>query len=186
MGSLLMIFFLATFAFAKFESTIALFGQTVFHLDFRENFLLYAYFGLILVLAQGGVRSMSKRMSATTIGWIGSLMLLVGMLGLVGSAYWVSRTVLYLASVVLVTGFAFLTTSSQSLISMRSRSDEQGGILGLNQSLSSLARILGPILGNVAFGISSMLPYAISAGLMGFVFVLYIRLPRTEWGPAKD
>jgi MFS family permease len=180
MGSLLAIFFLATFAFAKFESTIALFGQTVFQLDFRENFLLYAYFGLILVLAQGGVRSMSKRMSATSIGLMGGLMLFLGMLGLIGSAHWASRPILYVASVVLVTGFAFLTTSSQSLISMRSRSDEQGGILGLNQSLSSLARILGPILGNIAFGVSPMLPYAISAGLMGLVVIHYARLPKQE------
>jgi MFS family permease len=182
-ASLLFVFFLATFAFAMFESTIALFGQTVFQLDFRENFLLYAYFGFILVLAQGGVRSMAKRMPPTSIGWLGTLFLLAGMLGLVTSARLVSKPVLYGSAIVLVAGFAFLSTSSQSLLSTRSRADEQGGILGLNQSLSALARILGPLLGNIAFGLHTTTPYVLSAGMMGIVLALYLRLPKGDLQP---
>ncbi|MBY0588763.1 MFS transporter [bacterium] len=178
--SLLFVFFLATFAFAKFESTIALFGQKVFQLNLGENFLLYAYFGFILVLAQGGVRSLAKRLAPQSIGLMGTVLLLAGMVGLVASAHYSSKGYLYLAAVVLVTGFAFLTTSSQSLLSTRSRADEQGGILGLNQSFSALARILGPLLGNIAFSVQPTLPYAISAILMVVVIVLYLRLPRWD------
>lgn len=179
-ASLLFVFFLATFAFATFESTIALFGQKVFQLELRENFLLYAYFGFILVLAQGGVRSLAKRMAPQSIGLSGTILLLAGMIGLVASSQYTSRPILYIAAVILVTGFAFLTTSSQSLLSTRSRADEQGGILGLNQSLSALARILGPLLGNIAFGLAPILPYAASASLMVIVIILYLRLPRWQ------
>jgi len=70
-----------------------------------------------------------------------------------------------------------LTTSSQSMISLRSRADEQGGILGLNQSTASLARILGPLVGNAAFGVQHQLPYWISAGLMVLVVGMVMFLP---------
>lgn len=176
-GSLIGIFFIATFAFAGFESTVARFAFEIFHLDLRSNFLLFAYFGFLLVLAQGGVRSLSKRMADEQIGLTGAGLLLAGMLIIVIAAEMGSQAVLYVAPVVLVAGFAFLTTSTQSLISQRSRADDQGGILGLNQSASSMARIAGPIVGNVAFGLRPTLPYLLAAGLMMLVVVALARLP---------
>ena len=43
---------------------------------------------------------------------------------------------------VIVTGFAFVNPSLNSLLSRRSDPARQGGILGIGQSISSLARIL--------------------------------------------
>jgi hypothetical protein len=48
---------------------------------------------------------------------------------------------------VVVSGFAFMTPSLNSLLSRWSDPTKQGGILGLGQSASSLARILGPLAG---------------------------------------
>ena len=176
-ASLIGVFFLATFSFAVFESTIALFANAVFSLELKQNFYLFAYFGFLLVMAQGGVRGFSRRMSPESIGFTGTILLLLGMLGLVGASAIHSLALFYVVPVVLITGYAFLTTSSQSMISLRSRADEQGGILGLNQSTASLARIFGPLIGNEALGLQVQLPYWISAGLMVVVVALVLLLP---------
>ncbi len=183
MGSLLTIYFLATFAFAKFESTIALLGQVVFSARFPRELSAVRLFRLILVLAQGGVRSMSKRMSATSIGLSGSLMLFLecwsGRFGAVGISPGSLCLVGYFGGWLRVLD----DIVAQSLISMRSRSDEQGGILGLNHHCRRWRGFSGSDPGNIAFGISPTLPYAISAGLMAFVFFHYSRLLRREIKP---
>ena len=50
-----------------------------------------------------------------------------------------------LALAIIVSGFAFITPSLNALISRRSDPARQGSILGVAQSISSLARILGPM-----------------------------------------
>jgi MFS family permease len=73
-----------------------------------------------------------------------------------------------------VIGFAFLTPSAQALISKRSDPGRQGEVLGVNQSFSALARILGPLTGVVLFELwpSHVLPYAASAVMLAVVMVL--------------
>jgi hypothetical protein len=88
-------------------------------------------------------------------------------------------TVGFLADLsVTVAGFALMTPSVQALISRLSAADRQGEILGVNQSASALARILGPVAGLSLFtlGSSHVLPYAFSASLLALVFLLTLRL----------
>ena len=79
-----------------------------------------------------------------------------------------------------VIGFAFLTPSIQALISKRTDPDRQGEILGVNQSFSALARILGPLVGNVLFFAHSshVLPYVSSALLLALVLALLTKIRR--------
>jgi MFS family permease len=48
---------------------------------------------------------------------------------------------------IVVSGFAFMTPSLNSLLSRWTDPTKQGGILGIGQSMSSLGRILGPLAG---------------------------------------
>jgi MFS transporter, DHA1 family, tetracycline resistance protein len=77
-----------------------------------------------------------------------------------------------------VMGFAFLTPSVQSLISRRSDPTKQGEILGVNQSASALARILGPLMGLSLFDVarSHILPYLAGTALLVIVFLLTLRI----------
>ena len=54
----------------------------------------------------------------------------------------------------------------------------QGEILGVNQSMSALARILGPAIGSFLFFVtpSHVMPYVAGAALMAIVLVLALRL----------
>ena len=65
-----------------------------------------------------------------------------------------------------VVGFAFVNPSLQSLLSRRSDPREQGSILGLGQSMTSLARILGPVFGVSLFARQSDFPYWAAASFM--------------------
>ena len=59
-----------------------------------------------------------------------------------------------------------MNPSLQSLISRRSDPAQQGGILGLAQSASTLSRILGPLCAWPLFAISPAWPYWTATALM--------------------
>jgi MFS family permease len=79
---------------------------------------------------------------------------------------------------ILVTGFALMTPSVQALVSKAADPTRQGEILGVNQSMSALARILGPAAGSFLFFVepSHVMPYVAGAALMVVVLVLTLRL----------
>jgi MFS family permease len=84
------------------------------------------------------------------------------------------------ALAIAVTGFAFLTPSVSSLISRRSDPSQQGGILGVNQAASAMARILGPIVGLSLYMATSshLLPYLEAACLILMMLPLVPRIRR--------
>jgi MFS family permease len=83
-----------------------------------------------------------------------------------------------IAIAVCVFGFAFLNPSLNGLISKRSDPHRQGEILGINQSFSALARILGPTIGMVLFSVEKthMLPYTVAAVMLAIVLVLLTKV----------
>jgi MFS family permease len=191
-GALIVIFFLSTLAFANFEPTLALLTTTGgLRLSDQKNFLLFAYVGLVLALAQGGLyRPLAKRYSEVTFIWLGAILMAFGLsaLGIVAAfseAPTENRGMLLTALLailaVAVTGFAFVTPSVQALISRLSDPNRQGEILGVNQSASAMARILGPALGVPLYFLtpSHILPYIFGTALLLLVMVLTARLGPT-------
>ncbi|MFN8708057.1 MAG: MFS transporter, partial [Planctomyces sp.] len=88
--------------------------------------------------------------------------LLIGMTG----ARILPREALWVILPIVVIGFSAVTPSLQSLLSQAASSDEQGAVLGTGQSLSSLARILGPMFGIPLLRYSPATPYFLGAGLI--------------------
>jgi MFS family permease len=78
------------------------------------------------------------------------------------------RFAFYAGSCLTVVGFAFVNPSISSLISRRTDRDQQGAVLGVNQSFASLGRIVGPLVGMSLFSLhpSHCLPYAASVGVL--------------------
>ncbi|TMQ33469.1 MAG: MFS transporter, partial [Planctomycetota bacterium] len=150
-GTLILAFFLSTLAFACFEPTLALLTQDLLGYSDRANFLVFAYVGLVLTLAQGILyRRLAKRgVGEIPLMLIGAALMAVG-LGAVGAAaalkadYPPTASVLvaFLAAItVAVVGFSFVTPSASALISRRSDPAKQGEILGVNQSANAVSRI---------------------------------------------
>ncbi len=166
-GPLLATMFLTTFAFAQFESTLSLLTKSL-GLSDQKNFYVFAYLGFLLTLAQGLlVRRLLPRIGERWMALTGSMLLTVGLL-LVGMLARPSASpdenrselaALFAVLPVSIVGFAALTPSLQSLLSLRSDPGEQGGVLGLGQSMSALARILGPVAGIALIKSDPRYPY---------------------------
>ncbi len=201
-GLLLLTAFIAVFSFANFESTLSVqiehlvndsddadasllgwFVRTVegWGYDNPEDVAIlivcaaFAYLGIILTLAQGVlVRRLADRLSEGTMAICGAFTALIGFSLLAWATMHADFTLLLIAMAVEVLGFALVNPSLQSLISRRSDPAQQGGVLGLSQSATSLARILGPVFGLRLFKESPELPYFGAAGLMVLALVLIV------------
>jgi DHA1 family tetracycline resistance protein-like MFS transporter len=178
---LLLLGFLTITCFALMESTLGLLGKQVHHLDYLEVGLLFTWLGFWSAVVQGTVvRRHMHRVGEARFVLLGTLLLAGGMIG-----FSVAPSLLWLIvlSPLAVFGFATITPSLNSLLSRRSERGVQGGIMGVNQSLQSLARIVGPMLGLSLFGVSVPLPFWVGAGIMAACFALGLLLAR---GPAVD
>jgi MFS transporter, DHA1 family, tetracycline resistance protein len=170
-GLLLVIFFLATFAFANFESTFALFLNGRLKLDTAHTMYFFVFVGILAAFIQGGlIGRLVKRFGERKLILTGALLLIPGYL-LVLVAHSVPQLMVYL--VFLAMGAGFTNPALSSLVSRLSTAEEQGGILGIYQSMSSLARITGPFWGVFAFKeFGDTVPYATAAGVACVVAVL--------------
>jgi MFS family permease len=187
-GLLLVTIFVCVFSFANFESTLSLMISASgggYAFDFREVCLTFAYIGLVLTLVQGGiVRRLSGRLPESTMASAGTVAEICGFGLLAWAATHASLGLLLTGLAVLVSGFAFITPSLNSLLSRRSDPEKQGGILGIGQSVASLARIVGPMAGvplieshalAETFGVpAAVLPLGLGAVLMALGLVLVV------------
>ena len=170
--------FITTFAFAQFESTLSLLTRE-FGYSSKRNFLLFAYIGAILMVGQGVlVRRFLPKIGEYKMALLGVVLMTLGfvLIALTGNRTLPPSALWYILPIVTI-GFSAVTPSLQSLLSQSASDDEQGAVLGTGQSLSSLARILGPYIGIQLLDVSAATPYFAGAGLMvlGGVAVASIR-----------
>ncbi|MHC5010222.1 MAG: MFS transporter [Planctomycetota bacterium] len=172
---ILLLTFIATFAFALFESTLALLAKERFEgWGPRSNGLLFSYIGLSLAIAQGVfVRRFMGRVGEVRFAIAGSVLLAIGLLAV---GYAPTPLLLALVAPVAVFGFAMLSPSLASLLSRRTDAHTQGEVLGVSQSMQSLARIVGPVVGNALLAIGLHLPYWGGAAVVGVGFLMSLGL----------
>ena len=183
-GMVLLTIFVTTCAFAQFESTLSLLTEALGESD-QDNFLIFAYVGLILTLSQGFiVRRLSTKLEPKLLALGGTAVIIVGLLliGFAGKNGSVSQ--LFMVLPIAVVGFSAVTPSLQALLSLRTATENQGEMLGLGQSMSALARIAGPIIGMRMFDETHVeWPYWTGAAMMGVGLVL-VALQRGGQGSA--
>ena len=175
-GFVVLTMFFTTFAFAQFESTLTRLTQEK-GLSDRNNFYVFAYVGFILALSQGLlVRRLMPRLREFKMALAGIVLMSAGMLLIAATTGSESNGLLYAILPICVVGFSALQPSMQSMLSLRSPDDRQGEFLAVGQSCSSLARILGPLVGLTLFDISMSLPYLLGGGLMALCTLLLLTL----------
>jgi MFS family permease len=187
-GALVLIYFLSIFAFANFEATLARLTKEAFGMTDDDNFLVFAFIGVVLMLAGGFYRPLAKRLPESRLLSAGVALMIVGLGGLGVVAWLVHRdaatgispmleTIFYVVASVAVVGFAFVNPSVSALISRNADPERQGEVLGVNQSFASLGRILGPFLGSLLFSVndSRTLPFAMAVAVLLVVAALVPR-----------
>ncbi len=181
-GLLVGVFFLATFCFSCFESTLPLLVSDNFHLNIQTDeasastvIYLFAYCGIISAFVQGGAIGrlvkklgepklivMSLVFTAVSLGLIpfikGTVALSWGTLIRPEGLPWLLMLgVLALLSV----GSALTRPPLFGLLSNLTPGNEQGETIGVAQSAGSLARILGPIFATTTLHYLPPLPYLV-------------------------
>lgn len=148
-GVLIILFFIQTFAMANIYGTFALIGYEHYHFTDMQNGLMYGILGLVSAIVQGGLlKFISKYMDQKKLIKLGSVTM---MLGLALIPYGINFAGLALIISLLSFGSGILQPTILSMISTIAPDTEQGITLGTNQSMSSLARVLGPFWGGFAF-----------------------------------
>jgi len=178
-GAVLGLFFVATLCFSGMEAILALFSQRFFGWGPHEIGYLFAYVGVVAASMQMGiVGNLARRFGERALVRAG--------LFLMGAAFVTAGLVPPLALFLVVMGAiavasGLLTPSLSGLVSIATPPEEQGGILGIYQSLGSLARAVGPFLGGLVFDVVSPGAPLWMAGIVLFAAALAAaRLPRRE------
>ncbi|MEW5975008.1 MAG: MFS transporter [Acidobacteriota bacterium] len=171
LGLYLALFFIATFAFANLEATFALMTERKFGYNAHHNGLLFAYIGVLITVMQGGfIGLLVKRFGEQRLVRIGLFSMVLSLALL---PYAAGLATLLLVLVALSFGHGAAGPSITSLISQLSGQDDQGGTLGMAQSLASLARILGPVWGGFTFDrFGFQYPYLTGSLFMAVAFLL--------------
>lgn len=157
--------FVLTLAFAMMESTFTLFAEHVRHLGPQEVGRMFGIAGVVTIIIQGGlIGRLAKRYGEARLIPIGLVVLALGLALLPsGPPFWPMVGVFAIIAV----GQGITGPSLQSLISQATDEDEQGFVLGTNQSMSALARALGPTIGGAVYTFwSPPAPFYLSSGIL--------------------
>jgi DHA1 family tetracycline resistance protein-like MFS transporter len=169
LGFVLVIYFMFIVAFSIMTTSFSLFTMFRFGYDAQHTGYLFAYVGILAVIVQGGlIGRLVKRFGEMPLVVVGAF-LFAGSLFAVPFVGPAAGGLLAL----LVGGGLFSignSLSAPSLTSLASKSvgpSEQGSVLGVTQSVASLARAVGPALAAVL--IHSAIAYQGADGALHFM-----------------
>ena len=168
-GLLVGLFFLATFCFSTFETTLGWLVQNNFSLDATTEkdaqtvSYLFAFAGFVGAMVQGGAIGRLVKM-------FGEKKLIVISLALTGLSLGplpFAREWLPFLAVLggLAVGSSMARAPIFGMISINAPASEQGATIGVAQSAGSLARIAGPVFAGAAFQYRQDLPYLVCGGI---------------------
>ena len=144
----LSIYFLFVVAFSIMTSSFAFYTMFRFGYDAKHTGYLFAYVGLIAVIIQGGlIGRLVKRFGELPLVIAGALCFAVSLFAVpfVGPAAG-GLAALLIGGGVFSMGNSLATPALTSLASKSVGAAEQGTVLGVTQSVASLARAVGPSL----------------------------------------
>ena len=140
---------MAGLAMTGLEATYALWVNEAHGWGARETGLFFGYIGVILVIVQAGLIGPAKR----AIGERGILYLGLAFAAAGMALVAISDTVLlvFVNGALIAFGYGFIDPSVSSLISRNTPAGRQGAVMGVLQSVASLARIIGPAAAGLLF-----------------------------------
>ncbi|MCB0004910.1 MAG: MFS transporter [Anaerolineales bacterium] len=187
---ILIVTFVGQFAFGILISTFALFGEAVLFADYDADAV---NLGVGLLLAIVGIGQfftqmvllpwLVKRTDDGSLVVIGSILRTISMLiySALTTPVWAG-----IASASFAMGQGTTMPPLQSLVTRTVSDKLRGGILGVFQSVSSLATILSTALAGVLFAIHPTVPYWISTGLFAASLLLAVAVRRWSQAQKQD
>jgi len=174
-GQVYVIFFFVTLAFAAIPVIVPLLAIEYYGFTEVEMSYVFIFIGLIQVFLQGfAIKKLVSRLGEEKLIIFGPLLLL---LGVVLTPILRSIPGFGLSTVLVSLGVGISNTVVPGFISLMTSDDMQGSKLGVAQSVASIARIFGPLIGGFATDLGGVqIPFYVSGALLLAPFFLGCRL----------
>lgn len=181
---LLVSFFGVTTAIVMLEVTFVFLCADRFHWRERGIGMIFAYFGVLMVIVQGGmVGRLAKKYGEGRVLGVAPLLTAAGflMLSFVASAQaqWFAWFLLLVGCVPTAVGHGLTGPNINSLISKAVSESRQGGTFGASQAVGSLARAVAPPIGGLLYDWGPAIPYWFGAVVLVAVAVLLWAVKRS-------
>lgn len=172
---LIVISFLATFAFAAMEASFPLWAERQLAWGPREVGYLFGYGAAIATMAQAGLTRILARWFSETVLIIHSAIAMGS--GLLILPFSTELPAILIGVTLISVGFGLGDPALHSLVTKMARPDNMGGMLGLTASAANIGRVFGPLWGGYCFvTYDRNSPYYIGAAIMAIVLGLGIAL----------
>lgn len=173
----LVLTFIATFAFAGLEAVFALWTERTYGWGVMQNGYVFAFLGIVSAALQGGlIGRLSKRFGDAALVKQGFLTLAIGLAAI---PFATNLPVLLIALVVATYGFSVATPALNSLLTLAAPPTATGGIIGIGRSASTLARAAGPAFAGYVFTLIGK-DWPFFAGAIILIVVLLLSRHLTE------
>lgn len=176
---LLILFMFVNFALSLIIGVFSLLGAQKYGWTEAQNGYYFGLIGVSSFLTQAFlIRLFLKKMDEIRMIKMALLVFTVSIVSM-GFSPWIWLTIL----VGIATPFSvsLMMINTQSLISLESKAEEQGIVMGVAQSLAALGRVFGPLLGGAIGTLSLSLPFLMAGIVTTLVFIFgnsYLKLVR--------
>jgi MFS family permease len=148
-GALAAVGFFSMLAFSGFEATFSLFGGARFNLTEASTAAVFLGIGVVMSAVQGSlIGPLTSRFGSLRLLRNGQVLVAIGLLLLGASVIWPTMIT---ALVLLVIGAGISSPSLTALVANSAQDDRRGEALGVQQSATALARVIGPPVAGLAF-----------------------------------
>jgi DHA1 family tetracycline resistance protein-like MFS transporter len=148
-GRPILLAFLSTFGFAMMESTFGLVAEHRWGMTAQGVGRQFFLIGVVGILIQGGaIGRLVKRFGEIGLLRVGYPLQVAALVLLVALS---DSLAISLTCGLLALGSSMCTPSVNALVSRGAHADEQGAVLGVNQSMGALARATAPAIGGALY-----------------------------------
>jgi multidrug resistance protein len=160
--------FFATFAFSNLEQVFSLLIQKRFLLETTDaaykTGMVLMWSGILGAVIQGGlIRKWVPKYGEVRLVILGFFIQGIAMILFAHSP---SYEWFFISAIPLALGSGLINPTLAALVSKRATASEQGAVIGLKEGMSSLARILGPFCGILAFDRQMEFPFYTAAAVV--------------------
>lgn len=161
---LLVIYFLFFAAFVFLQTTLSPWLKQIFGFGSLQTGLIFFLVGAVSAVSQAILLpALNKRYNQLTLALTSAVLLTFGLLALYPVE---SLTDLIVVAVVIAFGFGLEYVTINTLISLSTPEEAQGGSLGIAWAVAGLAQTIAPILATTVFSIG------LTVGMVGLVFII--------------
>ena len=183
-GPTLFILFIVTFAFSTIPVVVPLLSIDYFNFSSLELSYIFIYIGLIQIFMQGFlIGKISKRFGEEKLIAAGSIIMAVGTFLM---PIFRNLAAFYLTNAALAAGVGLTNTAIPAFLSKRASSNEQGSVLGVASSVTSISNIPGPLFAGLIYDLAgSIAPFAISAAFLTAAFAIGFKVYQLNAGTVR-